>query len=200
MTKHTKSKNTFATELLCWLNQEWLPNQTSDRTYGRNSRASRSRVLALVEAIRQAEQLLVKAVEKGSNRNYWENPPKRIANTVEEINEILFHYPSIPHAEIAQIDGHGGIHLEDMSSGASGCPLGEQISVWAVIRLAKQRKLSHLRKCRCNRWFLATRQDQQFCSASCRHRAYEQTEAFKVKRRDYMRRYYQLKNSGKVKA
>jgi hypothetical protein len=41
--------------------------------------------------------------------------------------------------------------------------------------------------------------DQTACTTRCRHRKYEQSEAFKAMRRKYMREYHALKKSGKVK-
>jgi hypothetical protein len=198
MTKRQKSKGR-ANDLLCWLNQKWLPNQTHSTTYGRNSKASGTRILALVEAIRRADNLLASAAKQEPRRNFWTNPPKRVANAVSEIQRILDCYPIWPSVEIGVVDGTSGLHFDEIMNGGDW-PSGEQIAIWEIVRLAQERKLSLLRKCGCELWFLAQRQDQQFCSAACRHRAYEQTEAYKAKRRDYMKQYYQLKNSGKVKA
>lgn len=40
------------------------------------------------------------------------------------------------------------------------------------------------------KWFFATRPDQKFCSAKCRHKALEQTPEFKVSRKLYAREQY----------
>jgi hypothetical protein len=65
--------------------------------------------------------------------------------------------------------------------------------------LADDGALSLIRQCACENWFYAKRADQTACSTKCRHMKYEQTESFKAMRRKYMREYYALKKSGKVK-
>jgi hypothetical protein len=76
---------------------------------------------------------------------------------------------------------------------------GEATLAHVVLDLAELGKLTDLKRCICQRWFLGRRKDQRACSAKCRHKYYEQTEAFKAHRRKYMMDYNELKRSGKVK-
>jgi hypothetical protein len=75
-------------------------------------------------------------------------------------------------------------------------PQGEQWAIEQLIDLSRARKLSLLRKCDCGSWFLASRVDQTACSPQCRRRVYEQSEDYKAKRREYMRKNYHLKKQG----
>ena len=87
--------------------------------------------------------------------------------------------------------------FEDSISGH--LPVGESLAAFGVIELTKQKLLDRIRHCICGNWFFARFVHQQSCSAKCRHKNYEQSEDFKAARRIYMRNYYRLKTSGKVK-
>ena len=47
------------------------------------------------------------------------------------------------------------------------------------------------------KWFFAKRHDQKAHNAICRHKAYEQTDAYKAMRRAYMSNYYNLNEQRK---
>jgi hypothetical protein len=78
-------------------------------------------------------------------------------------------------------------------------PAGESVAAHSIIELAKRGLLDRLHQCDCGKWYFARFAHQRSCSVACRRRVYEKTEKFKSKRRKYMRKYYRLKNSGKVK-
>jgi hypothetical protein len=77
--------------------------------------------------------------------------------------------------------------------------LWEIVAVQLLLRLADRGALDSIKKCICGVWFIAERRNHQSCSDKCRHKRYEQGESAKQKRRQYMRNYYRLKISGKVK-
>ncbi len=69
-----------------------------------------------------------------------------------------------------------------------------------VLQLIEQGATLKIRKCKqCSSWFFARFPPQEFCKTSCRVKHFTGTEEFKKKRRDYMRDYYSLQKSGKVK-
>jgi hypothetical protein len=80
-----------------------------------------------------------------------------------------------------------------------GLAISEKYAVQLLLRLADQGALDSIKKCICGVWFIAERRNHQSCSDKCRHKRYEQGESAKEKRRKYMRNYYRLKISGKVK-
>jgi hypothetical protein len=184
-------KPTNISTLLSWM------NGTSPRYLGVPSKASRMRILALCKLIHEATALLSDAVERGPVRNFWENPPDTVQDALKKIESMLLNYPMWPGVEIKGEFGDGGLHFEYGTG--HGRPTGEQISAWVVFELARNQRLHLLRQCICGSWFLAKRKDQKACSGNCRHKAYEKTEAYRTMRRDYMRRYYALKKSGKVR-
>lgn len=181
----------FTSHLLSWLNQDSPPYR------GKPTKASRMRILTLCSAIRDATVLLSAAVEAEPDRNYWEDPPAAVQEALEKIEGILSDYPMWPSVEISGKYGEGGLHF-DHGTGP-GRPQGEQTAAWGVVELAESRRLHLIRQCACGKWFLAKRNDQKACTPICRHKAYEQTDAYKAMRRKYMREYYALKNSGKVR-
>jgi hypothetical protein len=75
----------------------------------------------------------------------------------------------------------------------------EIAAAMCVLRLAVSDELDRVRKCDCEKYFLARRLDQIYCSTKCRVRYNQSSEEFKAKRRKYLREWYRLKKSGKVK-
>jgi hypothetical protein len=75
----------------------------------------------------------------------------------------------------------------------------EAMAVHGILQLAYGGKLSRLMLCVCDKWFIGNRENQKSCSAACRHKVYERTDDFRDSRRVYMRKYYALRKSGKVK-
>lgn len=186
-----KKKLLFTSDLISWLNQESAPY------YGKPTKASRARILALYNAINDTDARLSAAVESEPDRNFWQNPPKVVQDGLDEIQERLDEYPTWPHVEIIGKYGEGGLHIENATG--PGRPIGEQVAAWGIMELTRNHSLHLLRQCACGRWFLAKRHDQRAHNAVCRHKLYEQTGAYKAMRREYMRRYNALKRSGKVR-
>jgi hypothetical protein len=186
-----KGKLIFTTDLVSWL------NQTSPRYQGRPTKASRERILALRAAIESTCAELSAAARAEPTRSFWENPPEAVQEGLDAVQEMLDRYPQWPMVEILGEDGSGGLDI-NYATGA-GMPLGEQVAAWGIIELAKSRRLHLLRQCLCGAWFLAKKSDHKSHSPACRHKIYEQTDAFKAKRSVYMREYNALKSSGKVK-
>ena len=178
--------------LVRWLNGDLSPT----RSYlSKAAEASRDRVLALIKAINHADELLRTATDY--ERDYWHNPPKAVARALREIEDRLSLYPHQPYAEILWQYGKHELGFTQFLGGDA--PSGERVAVSQLVHLAETKRLPLLRQCACEKWFFARREDQKACSPACRHKSYEQTEAFKAKRRAYMREYYALKKSGKVK-
>jgi hypothetical protein len=178
--------------LVRWLNGDLSPNHSY---LGKATKASRERVLALIKAINHADELLRVATDY--ERDYWHDPPKAVAKALREIEDRLSLYPHQPDVEILWQYGKHELGFTQFLGGDA--PMGERSAVSELIHLGETSRLSLLRQCACQKWFFAKRADQKACTANCRHKAYEQTEAFKAKRREYMREYYRLKQSGKVK-
>lgn len=72
--------------------------------------------------------------------------------------------------------------------------------VRTVLHVLSQGAILKVRRCQqCPRWFFARVSQQSYCSAACRGKHFSTSETFKANRRAYMRNYYHLKKSGKVK-
>jgi hypothetical protein len=69
-----------------------------------------------------------------------------------------------------------------------------------ILDLIHENAILKIRRCQqCSKWYFARFSHQDFCSKKCQGKHNAGTEAFKEKRRKYMRGYYHLKKSGKVK-
>jgi hypothetical protein len=124
----------------------------------------------------------------------YEGPPE-VQEMQKGINELLEQYPCFPWIHV---DGKGFCETSSLPCGRQS--MGEQLRVEAVIELGQKRLLSRMRQCQqCAKWFYARFSHQGSCSAKCRQSHYKTSKAFREKRREYMRQYYRLQRSGKVK-
>jgi hypothetical protein len=74
------------------------------------------------------------------------------------------------------------------------------VQVRCVLQLIEQGAILKIRRCQqCTKWYFAHFPHQEFCSTSCRRKHQSGSEKFKAERRKYMRDYYWLQKSGKVK-
>jgi hypothetical protein len=71
----------------------------------------------------------------------------------------------------------------------------DEMVLQQVLTMATEGRLGYLALCRCGRWYIRRRLDQQSCTLKCK----TQSETFKKHRADYMRNYYK-KNFKKEKA
>jgi hypothetical protein len=119
-----------------------------------------------------------------------------VKRALKRIQDVISAYPTKPWVHLFG-ERHEGLRFGDITT--TGRPAGERMAVDSIMYLADDGVLPLIRECACEKWFYAKRTDQTACSTKCRHRKYEQTESFKAMRRKYMREYYALKKSGKVK-
>jgi hypothetical protein len=81
-------------------------------------------------------------------------------------------------------------------------PFVEALMVVDVVGRFKSDGLDRLRRCnlqQCNRWFLATKSTQNYCTIKCRKFVYEKTDGYKEHRREYMQKRYRDHFSGRRK-
>lgn len=174
----------WAKNLLSWLNAE----QVSE--WGRNSQASRTRVLDFMHNVRD----VFDAIEAAPSWDLINQPTPRLSRAMEELDTRLDGYPL---TSTFYINSGREWVFDDAISGRY--PAGESLAIHGVIELAKLHLLERVSRCECGRWFFVKFAHQYFCTARCRKKHHESSEAFKATRREYMRRYYRLKVSGKVK-
>ena len=73
----------------------------------------------------------------------------------------------------------------------------ERMAISAINGLLREGLLERVRRClRCGNWYFAKKEDSKYCSRRCQTTT---TEQAKMKKRAYMKAYYQLQKSGKVK-
>src|SRR6266404_7779180 len=156
-----------------------------------SSPASRRRVIDFIANVREA----LEAIDEAPSWDLINNPTRRMRRLMVELNARLDEYPTSVFFYI----NYGREWVFDPGALAGGRPVIESMAVHNVIELARLGTLARLMTCGCGRWFFAKFAHQKFCSIRCRKRNHESSEEFKAARRAYMRRYYHLKVSGKVK-
>jgi hypothetical protein len=174
----------WATNVTHWL------NGGEQQHIGKNSRASRKRILDLIDCIRET----LATIEAEPHWDLINHPSKKLVKLMNELGDRIAEYQLMPDFYINY--GKEWVFDEAVCGRA---PAGESVAAHGVIELTKQKLLDRIRCCICGKWFFARFMHQRSCSAKCRHKNYEQSEEFKENRRTYMRNYYRLKTSGKVK-
>lgn len=176
------------TNVASWLNGEG----------GRNSVASRKRVVALLENLRKILAIVASMPSDfdWDNAGYGAHPPEPegFDRLTTELAYRLQEYPTCP---FFSVDVGRKWFIDDGVWGNR--PSGESVAAHSIFEIAKAGLLDRIKQCDCGRWYFARFRHQCSCSTACRRRVYEKTQSFKAKRRKYMRKYYHLKNSGKVK-
>ena len=175
----------WAGTLTRWLNVESPPE------LGKNTAVSRRRVCDLICNIHN----MLRAIAQAPSSDLFNHPTRRMERLQQELNARLSEYPT---TVMFSFDKGRTWEFEDGAI-AGKYPDGESLAVHSLIRLAQAQLFYRIRWCECGRWFVARFAHQHFCSQRCRKRHHEQSDEYKASRRDYMRRYYRLKNSGKVK-
>lgn len=121
----------------------------------------------------------------------------------ERFRALAARYPSIPHCYYER-HNDGTLRFEfsrdvlpHISALGDADRMAESLAAELVLECAKERKLDRIQQCNCGRWFFAGRKDKKSCDAGCRHKRYEQTEAFKKRRPKYMHWRYAMNASKK---
>ncbi len=174
----------FAGNVVAWLNGEQPAHS------GKNTQTSRKRILDLIDCIRET----LAEIDKNQDRQLMCFPGKKLRRLMHELDCRTSEYQLEPFCEI---DCDNKLFIDEAVSGR--VPAGESVAAHGVFELLKQGLLDRIRCCICGRWFFARFAHQRSCSGACRHKLYEQSDDFKDRRRKYMRSYYRLKISGKVK-
>jgi len=173
-------ENEISYELLEFLNRDAAWQVTT---------ASYQRILAWMSIVRKIHSVSAPQHEK----NYYE-----LMNTFDTLAE---RYASVPMVHHGMDPNDRDFRLfytrRPLGRGAteSECVVAEH-----VVTCARGGTLDRVRQCCCGKWFFAIRRGQKFHISRCRHRQYEQTEAFKERRRLYMCWYYAMYQSAKAPA
>jgi hypothetical protein len=163
----------------------------------KNSPASRKRIEGLLDNLRKVLAIVATVPPDfdWDNAGYSGPPvPESFEESTLELANRLQDYPTCP---FFWVDVGRQWYIEDGVWGSR--PAGESVAAHSIIAIAVAGLLDRIDRCDCGNWYFARFRHQRSCSAACRRNLYEKTEKFKAKRRKYMRKYYRLKNSGKVK-
>ena len=76
--------------------------------------------------------------------------------------------------------------------------IGQQLG-W-ILELIEEARCSKINNAStAGKWYFARFDHQEFCSNECRGKNHSRSDAFRQRRRKYMREYYRSRNSGKTK-
>ena len=125
---------------------------------------------------------------------------KEFSRRIEEVQRDFDKY--LPKLRFAGIDSgriKGRARLSFIPIW-SKTPFQAVLAVEAIKLLGEEGRLERVRQCRkCKRWFYARVRPQKFCSTACQQSHYRSSEEWKEQRREWMRRYRLLKESGYTK-
>jgi hypothetical protein len=113
-----------------------------------------------------------------------------------ELNRLVWQYPMRPVCEFSR---SYGLIVCYRNTAPRLARVREAEAVSLIVALASVGLLERLRPCSCGKWFFGRTSEQRFCSANCRIRHFKSSDEWKAHRRKYMREYYRLQQSGKVK-
>jgi hypothetical protein len=114
------------------------------------------------------------------------------------LNEKLATFTHAPHIDLHDLGT--GERLSWMLVTDARPTESLSLPLRCVLQLIDRGAVSRVRRCiysDCQRWYFARRSDQEFCSSSCRWKAFSESELFKQKRREYMRKNYHIKKLAK---
>jgi hypothetical protein len=162
---------------------KWLNGGIDEKRW---SAASCKRIRDLLADLIELREAMLK-----DGRGAWRGT--RVGKLVRKMDAQLRKYPST----CFYLGHNEELAFEEFVAGPQ--PYGESWAVRGLIDLANQGLLDRICQCACGKWYFARFRHQRSHSASCRKKLYEKTPEFREKRRGYMRKYYRLKMSGKVK-
>lgn len=120
------------------------------------------------------------------------------------LQKELSRYRFTPHAEVFVGGGGSGPSIWAVLWKAEDSGYEERLRLTApdalevILKLTQLGDLRRLRRCsQCHAWLFARFRHQAFCSTKCQQKNYTQGDAFKVRRRAYMRGYYEKNFSRK---
>ena len=188
---------------------------------------SRKRIIELLETFRttqtvarggdgvalvpMADGTYRRVLAREDGRRYLADANQRLVKEVisreqsqcfRKLNRLLARYRATPFCvgaiETAWMIRFFPMNLRSSAKLAWGKKL-ESRAAFALISLAREGLLDRVVRCVCGKWLFGRSSSQTFCSSRCRSKHFKSSEQWKAHRRAYMRQYYRLKQSGKVK-
>jgi hypothetical protein len=188
--------------------RRWLDSSR----HSRGKRAGRALVAWLnqprfskkfVEDLLEEAKVVFQYLEKyGDSRQFWaaakgKEIPGRFWECYESLGEKLAKFTKEPSIDLSEV--YEGNPITWTTKEIPSVALFSSELGW-ILELIDQNAVGKIRRCQqCTKWYVARVSHQEFCGSLCRGKAHSQTEAFKERRREYMREYYRLQKSGKVK-
>lgn len=148
------------------------------------SRASKRRMRDLLNDLIRMDQWL-ECVPAGEYSFDGAAGFEELRVLIESLNDRLTFYPIVAQIEFEPDSPE--IARFSHVSGISSLPRVESRIAHQLFTLAEEREIHKIRPCRCGKLFFESRKDHDSCSAACRRKKLDGTEAHKQKRREYYR-------------
>lgn len=169
--------------------------------------AQRSRVLALLEKLRELDTLYSAEREAPTTERIgfldtaFITPPPEAAALQAEINAMLAKYQTKPVISGATEHAPGLLILPQPAKQepeSTDWRVTEAHAVEMLVSMAETGMLDRVRQCEwCKRWFVASRSDRRFCKEPCKRKHQSSSPEFKAQRAEYMRKRYELLKTGR---
>lgn len=124
--------------------------------------------------------------------------PPEFWDSQQKVNDALANFAFAPQVDLHELEDGKRVSWTLITEEKRIVIPPAQVK-W-LVQLIEDGAVLKIRRCKqCMSWFFARFSHQEFCKTSCRRKHFEGTEKFKEERRKYMRAYYKLQRSGKVK-
>ena len=127
-----------------------------------------------------------------------EKLPPEFWDSHQRVNEALANFAFAPQIDLQELEDGKRVSWSLITE--DNRIVIPPVQVRWLVQLIDQGAILKIRSCQqCTSWFFARFSHQVFCKNSCRTKHLAGSPKYKEKRRKYMRGYYKLKTSGKVK-
>ena len=169
---------------------DWLNDPGNSHVFVKRFVADARLVFEWLEKYDSLRELVVAQREKKVSSDFWKS--------LQRLNQTMASFTYAP-----QVDPHefyDGYRLSrSLVAEEPAIALFAPQVQW-VLQLVEYGAILRVRTCeQCTTWYFARFSLQRFCTDSCRGKHFSGSDSFKAHRRKYMREWYHLKKSGKVK-
>lgn len=173
----------------------WLNDADHSRVFVERLVTDAARVFRGLANYKSLRELSEAQKKKKVASDFWKS--------LRRLNKTLATFTYAPHVDIHdfygdEFDDARRVSRSWVSEDPAVALFVPQVE-W-VIELMERGAIDLVRRCeQCTDWYFARFKPQRFCRDSCRERNHRGSDAYKAHKREYARKLYHLKKSGKVK-
>jgi hypothetical protein len=157
--------------------------------------ANKTRLIRVIQLLKRRQEVISQVRPEPGDLERSRAFLEQFVRDAFELNEMLLRYNVSPQIDLYALTPRVSYWPPDLSK-CSRAEVEENMAVMRSLQLGERDELDSVRDCKCGKFFLATRIDQQYCSAACRVKSHQSSEEFKAKRRKADRDRYKLHQRG----